>query len=318
MKYSSSYQDAIFRRQVDQAITKVKQILDTTRNPVLPEDHPHHRYEDKYALATLLTNTALAANKNVLEQLGLCKEHLETAIQWVHRDKKTVTMRFAAVRTCNFVDAEEVKVIRGHDQLQLHKEEAVESQHQHQEPRITTTTTTMPKYKVMDNVKEYRWKLKVSYTLRIFPGTNQDHNSIMLQSRQSSTIITKTGSKRPPFTQETLNYPQLDMDLTWFLQNISPETKYFQFAIDRSDPLTCKTPRRNKQIDQAIDFYKSLKGFFEKFSQQIKGSSFLVLSRKNCTPPLHKTHREKLFNPILPLFEDSKLPPPSSLHSHQE
>lgn len=42
--------------KINQALSVVKQILDSNRNPQRPSDVPH-KYNDKYILAQILTNT---------------------------------------------------------------------------------------------------------------------------------------------------------------------------------------------------------------------------------------------------------------------
>ena len=55
---------------VAKALESVESILDTTRNPVLPED-AEHTYEDKYALAEFVVNSAIASYGNVLNHIGV-------------------------------------------------------------------------------------------------------------------------------------------------------------------------------------------------------------------------------------------------------
>jgi RNA-splicing ligase RtcB len=84
---------------VTKALKRIETILDTTRNSRLAEEEEEeeeeeHTYDDKYASTEFLTNTAIAAQVNALEQLGLTPELLQTVSGWVHDDKETVTLRF--------------------------------------------------------------------------------------------------------------------------------------------------------------------------------------------------------------------------------
>ncbi len=90
---SASYNEGRFRTQVDAALTRVKRILDNTRDPQYPAD-VSHKYEDKYMLANFLTNTTLAAQLTCLELLGLTSEQVVQLKQW--SAKRTLTLRFAA------------------------------------------------------------------------------------------------------------------------------------------------------------------------------------------------------------------------------
>jgi hypothetical protein len=88
-----AYDEVRFRRQVDAAIEQSKKVLDNTKvfrllgpvlgcltrcrqNPIYAADVPH-QYEDKYLLSEFLCNTALAAQLNCLEQLGVDAKKLK-------------------------------------------------------------------------------------------------------------------------------------------------------------------------------------------------------------------------------------------------
>lgn len=70
--------------------------VDILRNPQLPELVPH-KYDDKYFLAEFLTNTALAAEMNCLESLGLGLTGLKALKEW--SKQRAITIRFDATET---------------------------------------------------------------------------------------------------------------------------------------------------------------------------------------------------------------------------
>jgi hypothetical protein len=88
-----------FRQQVDSALVKIKTVLDNARTPELAED-VSHKYEDKYALAEYMTNTALASQLNALELLGLTEKYLKQVRQWGL--SRPITIRFMAEESCEF------------------------------------------------------------------------------------------------------------------------------------------------------------------------------------------------------------------------
>jgi hypothetical protein len=92
-----------FRAQVDKALRTVVTILDTNRNPRYAEEQDHV-YEDKYALADFMTNTAIVSYINVLERFGLDESKLRQLCQVVHQDKRSVTLRFAMEDSCSFLE----------------------------------------------------------------------------------------------------------------------------------------------------------------------------------------------------------------------
>ncbi len=52
----SGFNEHAFRANVDQALFRIKTILDNTRNPQLPAEVPHE-YTDKYLLVEFIANT---------------------------------------------------------------------------------------------------------------------------------------------------------------------------------------------------------------------------------------------------------------------
>lgn len=258
--------------------------MDTTRNPRLAENEDHV-YDNKYALAEFLTNTAVAAQINALQRLGLEPEKLQQVLDWVHTDHKSVTLRFRASDTCTFLREQVVELVsdRGHATT------------------TTTTTTNAPATnnpsptigggggyfgmgivsggginkqetttsRVTTRVKEYHFKVGVAYTISIFCG-NDPTDCVELLSRDTSAIIvTAGGASRPgigfstatpptPIAEST-THPAVDTNLTWFFQMIAPEEQICQFAVDRNAAdNTCKTPRRNADVDAAVEFSKQL------------------------------------------------------------
>lgn len=70
---------------------------DSLRAPQLPEQ-VSHKYDDKYFLAEFLTNTALAAQMNCLESLGLGKAGLVALKE--SSNHRAITLRFESTQTC--------------------------------------------------------------------------------------------------------------------------------------------------------------------------------------------------------------------------
>ena len=80
-----------FRRQVDQGLETVRRVLENTRSPTYAADSDH-AYSDKYALSEFLANSALAAQINVLERMGVDAEKLRRLKEM--SAKRSVTLRF--------------------------------------------------------------------------------------------------------------------------------------------------------------------------------------------------------------------------------
>ena len=347
MKYTAFHEDR-FYQQVNAALISVKRILDTTRNPRLPqqrhtpqEDSVDHHYEDKYALAALLTNTSLAAHRNILERIGVTAPQFDQMVEWVHTGKETVTLRFEAIQTCKFLERKEVQVASksfgcgggsGSDSVTVEEEvSTVSSGRIFGKTKQTTSTKT--KTKITTTIQEYHWKIRFHYKLIVFAGTNPEMptntekdstkptTTLVLQQRDAGTTICIQGTEKVPFCNVTKHDP-IDMDLTWMLQQLSPKTKESQFSIARDDPKTCKTPRRNTEIDKAVAFVHGTEVFgqqlqrflFQKMERDILGrhnpsvdSNAPSNSATTKPPSLNTLSVSTLHCPILPLMEESKV-----------
>ena len=100
----------VFRRKVDEALEKVKTILENNKSPEIASD-VHHKYNDKFLLAEMLTNLSSASMLAVLVSLGLKASALEKAYGWANEKKRSVSLRFEAVEKCSFIK----KVVRKED-----------------------------------------------------------------------------------------------------------------------------------------------------------------------------------------------------------
>jgi hypothetical protein len=288
---------------VDKALSQVRRILDHTRHPRLSEYTDDHTYSDKFALAEFCTNAAVAAQMNALERLGLDAEKLRTVAGWVHDDKKAVTMRLEAKDSCTFFKERDVDVVTGEREIEtttvtspntappssassggfLSSMAGVVSgsspapSASASSPVATTNKTETTKVKVVTKVKEYHWKIEVSYRLVIFAGADAASNPLELQSRSTSAFIVTSGGQahhpagivprghtnnKPPMPIPELSiHPPIDVNLTWFFLQIEPKEQICRFRIDRESVKshrTCKTPRRNDDVDAAFEFYQRL------------------------------------------------------------
>jgi len=318
----SAFQEDQFRRRVDKALKTVATILDTTRTPRYAEEQDH-QYDDKYELANFMTNTAIASYINVLERMGLGAEKLQKLCDAVHQEKRSVTLRFAAEDSCVFLLEKDVNVL-SHD-----TEHVVKSTTETSGVLGGTKTQTVSS-KVERKVREYHWDVGVTYKLFCFVGNDPEKDPILLEERSSSTTIITTGTKTSPVPVKTV-HPFVDVNLTWLLQQIKTEKQVCQFEIDRSKD-TCRTPRRNEDIDAAFAFFADFKKWsamcYQHFRNRIEASILgkheeehvrsrvekSILGRQTATsespaakpPSLASLNAEGVFCPILPLFEEPR------------
>jgi len=205
-----------------------------------------------------------------------------------------VTLRFQSHDSCVFLKEQDVEIVTEHHRPSVDTTSASQTTLvQTSAPTTpgwlgggsllktteTTTTTNNHKARVVTKIKEYHWKVEVGYKILLFPGLDPHSTgrTVELISRTSSTIIITSGGQQPgqphkpptPLPEHT-EHPIIDTDLTWLIQMISPKDHVCQFAIDRrlgnspsSDPkakptTTCKTPRRNDDVDAAFAFNQKL------------------------------------------------------------
>lgn len=268
------FSESVFRSKVDASIQRVKTILDNERHPDYASEVPH-QYVDKFLLAELLTNAALAAELNCLEALGIDSKKLKTFLSW--SKSRSVTLRLKAEQRCEFL-------------REIKREENSSFSVVTQVVGLVTKTD-----KVVRTVSEYYWDFSAEYELFAFQGNNPS-DKITLISKKVQTEL-KTTSNTTPYPQSTV-FDSLDFNFTYFLQHVT-DNFAFKFIIDRTVD-SCRTPRRNDDIYGALFHFsefstwaKNVANYFLKLIA-ICGKHDLDTSKINCTG---------LFVPILPLFE---------------
>jgi len=315
-----------FRSQVESALELVQQVLDVNRKPRLAEDMDHE-YDDKYALAEFLTNTTIAAQMNILERMGLTGNKLPRLYDMVHVDKRSVTLVFETEDTCTFSKEQLVDVVK-------HNVEHVVETSKTSSSSIfggsSQTKSQSVKHKVIQKCKEYHWKVSAQYRVFCYSGNDPENNVVELLARSSSTSIVTTGSKEAPFPQRTVHDP-IKTSFTWLLQNIEKESEKQQrtcgFKIDRSKD-TCRTPRRNEEIDKSVAFFHDLSFWFSTVKQHfIKHVETDILGNRNpandatahtnAAPKLTSVSDSQLFCPVIPLLEPNQEVPGSATRQEE-
>eukprot|EP01044_Picomonas_judraskeda_P008876 COSAG03_NODE_1044_length_4962_cov_35.783640_2_plen_482_part_00 len=282
-----------FRRQVDQGLEKVRRVLENTRCPTYAADSDH-AYDDKYALSEFLANSALAAQINVLERMGVDAEKLRRLKEV--SAKRTVTLRFQSKETCSF--AKEVEV-----EQESSRQLVEETEHRGEKETKT--------HKVITKITEYHWNFSLEYELYAFSG-NEPDDRVDLQSRSCVCEIVTTGHKRSPLPDTTVCCP-IDVPITWLLQNISSES-VCSFKVDRAAK-DCRTPRRNKEVVAGLRFFRAFGAWAQQLHRYFVHVGCIpraVQQRAglfpSATPSAHvdlsSINTNDLFVPVLPLFEE--------------
>ena len=278
-----------FKSSVAKALESVESILETTRNPVLPED-TEHTYEDKYALAEFVVNSAIASYANVLNHIGVKDDVLDQALRWYQDDKSTVELQFEAKTWSEFVKEEE------HQTTDFEIEKGI----------VTTIKNAFSESKTETvKVKTKVWDVHHTLNIQLDLHVKTKDSSIKIMNHTATVpFVMKVmhhGEKKLPIrTDESVNYK---LNLNWLLDMIS-DGKESQFSIDRKKE-SCKTPRRNEDVKKSLEFSRKL----DRFANEVDGfMSHTQMIAEDLIESAAKARSdikdEDIFVPIVALFEN--------------
>jgi len=269
--------DFVFHSNVREALKTIESILETTRHPQILDANTDHSYDDKFLVVETCTNTSLAALRTCLGRLGVTDAHWKQWQEWVQIQHKTVTLRLQASDSCRLVKESVVEVSSGTTTTTTHDHsettnKTVSTQGVNSKSATTTAVTTTTT-EVKQKVKKSHWEIGMKHSLVAFAGNSNtgrdtDHH-VLIAQREASTVIIKVGGRHEQATNRASaplpphrNHPARDLNLTWLVQHINVSVKddttlsfECDFSIDRS---VAKTPRRNKEIEQSLQFHKQL------------------------------------------------------------
>lgn len=261
-------------------------MLDNTKNPTYPADVPH-QYDDKYLLSEFLCNTALAAQLNCLEQLGLDGKKLKQLKDW--SASRSVTLRVKAEEKCVFL-----------------RETTREEEDPTKYVREYTGVFGGGKRedKIVRTIHEWFWKFSVHYEIFAFQGNNPEEK-VVFQSRSADCEL-MTSSKNNPYNSSVVR-DSIDLNLTWMLQRIALPDMKVRFAIDRTVK-SCHTPRRNADVSAALRFMTEVTAWTNSVHRYF---TELCSKQQNNAFDMGSINIKTLFNPVVPLFEPREAVPPA-------
>lgn len=247
-----------------------------------------HKYPDKYALADAMTNTALAADLNVFELLGLTPASLRKLKD--ASATRSITLRLKAEETCEFVRERKFDV----ESATRHETEyssgvvgAVSSVFKRTDRSVTTVT-------------EYDWLFSASWELFAFVGSSETEKTVLQERQRVAFELINSNRDSPPKPKVSV-VPSIDVNITWLLQNVDARTGALVFAINRAAP-NCHTPRRNANVDAAIRFFAELSSWARQVHAYFTGRLWPVQPRQS-EIDLKIVNDTGLFVPVVPLFE---------------
>ena len=269
-----------FQSKVDAALSRIRTVLDNTRNPNVSSEVPHS-YNDKYLLAEFLANSSLAAQVNILEVLGVTSENFRKLKEWAQT--RSVSVRFTASETCDFIKTVERKVES--DTEYVTEVKGVFGTHKRTDKTVTTVT-------------EHFWDFKMEYSLIAFQGNNPK-DCITIRSRKGQFEI-KTSSKSTPKPKVSV-VDGIDINITWLLQNINSNLQLC-FEIDRKSS-TCNTPRRNSEVGSALRYFSDIYDWCNRVNDYFLNRLFPT--QTNHGLDLSVINDNDIFIPVVPLFEEN-------------
>ncbi|MDB4928492.1 MAG: symbB, partial [Myxococcaceae bacterium] len=274
-----SYEEAEFSRKMEAALSRVRTILDRTRDPSSPAEVPHS-YDDKFVLADFLGRASVASLLLALETVGLDEAGAATLRAWAAT--RSVTLRLGAHEECTFLREVTRKVEAA--QAYVTEERSSLGEKSTRSERIVTTIT------------EYLWSYEVRHELVAFQGA--DPRDALALSSRGGRIEIKTATNHPPRPRSVAR-PPLDLDLTWVLRQLDDAGRA-AFAIDRTDP-ACHTPRRNPQIDAALRAVGAFDAWCEAVTAYFRAEVFPAHSEHGLD--LAALNPAEVFIPAVPLFD---------------
>jgi len=275
--FSETWNEHRFRTKTREALVRVKNILDTNKEPTNAEEVPHV-YDDKYALANYLTNTALAADLNILKEFGMGDQILETLNTKAAKNNRTILLSFEADERCEFIEEKEFYV-DGKTKV------------------VSSGFFGSSETKTMHKEKQWIWNYTVSYKIKI--GVD-DYKVSLREGRTSKRLIQH--SKAAPH-KDYVAHPETTVDVTFLitsLANMATGKDRGRFAIDRSDK-SCLTPRRNKDVQDVLDQFRRLHVFNARVEQYML-QMFLPTGLPNMES---NTRVNEVFCPVAAFFDRS-------------
>ncbi|EJK49598.1 hypothetical protein THAOC_31512 [Thalassiosira oceanica] len=293
MSSVANFNHISFQRKVNNALTAVERTLELERSPRLAEE-VDHTYGAKYELVDTTTNAAIIAYMTCLEKLGLNGLILGAIVEGA--GNKPLTLRFDVSTTPTFVKEVRVKV---------------PMEYSYEQTEETAGSKITKVLKAVRRVTKFHYDVELEWSLSIYSGTSVDERTVLRSNKSSSVIHKQTKeSSRLRITPQSYELP-----LTWLLKQVNLDDMASQFKVDTSREST-KTPRRNDDVDKAIEFSSRLNswvgqiqtGLYESLAR-IEGQhdpglvKDPVFSRSSYMDVL-RSPVDPTFNPILPLMED--------------
>mmetsp|Transcript_5754 Transcript_5754/g.6982 ORF Transcript_5754/g.6982 Transcript_5754/m.6982 type:complete len:953 (-) Transcript_5754:92-2950(-) len=269
---SGSYEDRFyqerFNARLSEALKKVRTTLDTERD-FAAIGSVAHKYDDKYLMAEYVTNTALQASTNILHRLGFSQAQLEALRAKSIKENRSIVLEIHKEDTCTFLRSREV-------------ETDAPTKVVHESGIFGSYTKEK---RVSQKFTEYVWEHATAAALSLRLTGEESKVFSQLNGRYSTEIARR--SKTTPLRElDVARIPELDV--TWLVRNLQ------QIKIDRSAK-DCLTPRRNKQIQDAVRQFVELGNWADRVSHELDNGVWKSYLAAESLPDI--------FQPVSPIFD---------------
>ncbi len=190
---------------------------------------------------------------------------------------KSVTLRLSASENCVF-DRKEKRVVSGN---------------KHTSEGFSGLWTS----KVVHKIDEWFYKFDYAVELSVFVGPYDAATKTVLQSRTTGKYEIVRETDQIPRPKNVVRDP-VDVNITWLLQQVRGGE--LTFAIDRARE-ACRTPRRNPEIDAALEFSRRLYEFSGKVEQYFRGEIMPIYVMGDSD--MGSANSRSIFVPVVPLFD---------------
>ena len=281
------YNEHVFRLRVQEALDQLRLVLHSAKTFALPEDTPHS-YADKYIVTNTISSIMIMAVFNLLLEVGLKENILETLLSWVNTSESSrsseVSLRFESNEHCIF------------------DKETTRSEENPHSVQSTNTFGLNSTLKSFTKITEYHFNFNFNYSLIAYRGVGAEASDRI-------ELLSRSGSQPIVLRAKTAPYPdsdkkQFDVNIRGYLRHLQGANSNTVFEINRSHE-KCFTPRRNPEVEALLGEVMRLHDWCSRVNEYLLQHLFVVqksFSQSNVKPNLDLVSAKQLFIPVLPLL----------------
>jgi hypothetical protein len=268
-----------FESKIDNALIKIRKIIDNNKYPLLPASQVNHKYDDKFILTEFLVNIALSSNTISFESFGM--NNIDKLVNW--SKDNIVTLRFKSEETCNYIRMDTKEIEKGNQ-----REETTNMFGSKKVKRMITT------------INNFIYDYNVKYSIEACIGGQNSNNCVeFLSDSIGQNLITSLNLTSPkPVYKSNDN---IEIDISDYLRNLDITLLFPKFIINRNDS-KCVTPSRNTEINQIMKYFSNL----NVWSIKIKNYFHQIYQVSKHLSITSNINSRNIFIPIIPFLINEK------------